>query len=77
MTHWGQQVFYLPSTIPLLADQTTQINGTIEMIRSKESARLYNVRFLYTTSRRMTGVDNEKGTSLMNGDLVELVYQIP
>ncbi|KAL7529561.1 hypothetical protein ACHAXR_003029, partial [Thalassiosira sp. AJA248-18] len=75
-THWGQQVFHLPSAIPLLADQTTRLNGTMEMMRTKESARLYNVRYRYTTSRRKTGSDKEGGV-LMQGKSEELVYQIP
>ena len=75
-THWGQQVFHLPSAIPLLADQTTRIQGTLEMMRTKESARLYNVRLRYSTSRRKTGVDKD-GTVLMKGEPAELVYQIP
>ena len=76
-THWGQQVFHLPSAIPLLADQTTRINGTMEMMRTKESARLYNVRYRYTTSRRKTGSDKDGGGVLMKGKSEELVYQIP
>jgi protein arginine N-methyltransferase 1 len=75
-THWGQQVFHLPSAIPLLADQSTRINGTMEMMRTKESARLYNTRFRFATSRRKTGSDAD-GNVLMRGEPVELVYQIP
>ena len=75
-THWGQQVFHLPSAIPLLADQTTRLNGTLEMHRTKESARLYNCRFRYVSSRRKTGSDKD-GAVLMKGKSEELVYQIP
>ena len=75
-THWGQQVFHLPSAIPLLADQTTRIDGTMEMMRTKESARLYNTRFRFVSSRRKTGTDKEGGV-LMKGKTEELVYQIP
>ena len=75
-THWGQQVFDLPSAIPLLADQTTRLNGTLEMMRTKESARLYNVRFRYEASRRKSGED-DKDSVLMKGKPEELVYQIP
>jgi len=75
-THWGQQVFHLPSAIPLLADQTTRLNGTLEMMRTKESARLYNVRFRHESSRRKTGTDKD-GDVLMKGKKDELVYQIP
>ena len=76
-THWGQQVFHFPSAVPLLADQTTRIHGTLEMMRTKESARLYNVRFRYATSRRKTGSDAEGSGVLMRGKEEELVYQIP
>ncbi|KAL7541904.1 hypothetical protein ACHAWF_007052 [Thalassiosira exigua] len=80
-THWGQQVFHLPSAIPLLAGQTTRIRGAMEMARTKESARLYNVRFQYETSRRKTGSKETSGGSgggvLMKGRTEELVYQMP
>lgn len=75
-THWGQQVFHLPAAIPVLADQTTSITGTLEMMRTKESARLYNVRYRLTVSRRKSGSEND-GSVLMKGEPMELVYQIP
>lgn len=75
-THWGQQVFHLPSAIPLLANQTTRMHGTLEMMRTKESARLYNVRFRYETSRRKSGSDGKEGM-LMKSNKEELIYQIP
>lgn len=75
-THWGQQVFHLPSAIPLLADQTTRLDGTMEMMRTKESARLYNIRFRFTSSRRKTGSDKEGGV-LMKSKVEELIYQMP
>jgi protein arginine N-methyltransferase 1 len=74
-THWGQQVFHLPAAIPVLSEQTTRIQGTMEMMRTKESARLYNVRYRFTTSRKKSGV-NDQGV-LMKGEPMELVYQIP
>eukprot|EP00986_Skeletonema_menzelii_P010537 scaffold5150_cov133-Skeletonema_menzelii.AAC.11 len=76
-THWGQQVFHLPSAIPLLADQTTRIQGTLEMMRTKDSARLYNVRFRFSSSRRRTSSQDRDGDVLMKGKPEELVYQIP
>jgi hypothetical protein len=76
-THWGQQVFHLPSAIPLLPDQTTRIAGTLEMMRTKDSARLYNVRFRFVSSRRKTEDGGGEGTVLMTGKEEELVYQIP
>jgi len=76
-THWGLQVFHLPSAIPLLADQTTRIQGTLEMMRTKDSARLYNVRLRFSSSRRRTSSQDRDGDVLMKGKPEELVYQIP
>jgi len=76
-THWGQQVFHLPSAIPLLADQTTRIQGTLEMMRTKDSARLYNVRLRFSSSRRRSSSQDRDGDVLMKGKPEELVYQIP
>lgn len=73
-THWGQQVFHLPAAIPVLGGQTTCIAGTLEMMRTKESARLYNVRYRFSTERKKSGGD---GGVLMKGEPMELVYQIP
>ena len=50
-THWGQQVFYFASGIPLMQGQTTNITGSLEMTRTKENARLYNCRIKYASSR--------------------------
>ena len=47
------------------------------MMRTKESARLYNVRFRYTCSRRKSGSSDKDGDVLMKGKPEELVYQIP
>eukprot|EP00984_Skeletonema_dohrnii_P009954 scaffold3836_cov87-Skeletonema_dohrnii-CCMP3373.AAC.3 len=66
-THWGQQVFHLPSAIPLLANQTTRIQGTLEMMRTKDSARLYNVCLRFSSSRRRTNSQNRDGDVLMKG----------
>merc|ERR1712157_287658 len=41
-THWGQQTFYLYSSIPLIHGETTDIQGNIRMYRSKDNARLYD-----------------------------------
>jgi len=70
-------VFHLPSAIPLLPEQTTRIAGTLEMMRTKDSARLYNVRFRFVSSRRKTEDGGKEGTVLMTGKEEELVYQIP
>lgn len=74
-THWGQQTFYLPSSIPLMRGQTTKLQGNLEMMRTKENSRLYNCRISYTSSR-IKGEDG-KGPVLMKSELVEQVYQIP
>ena len=47
-----------------------KIDGTMEMYRSKENARLYNVKFRYTIAAAVDGSNN-----LM--DPVESVYNIP
>ena len=65
VTHWGQQVFYLPSAISL-SDSPVQIDGTIEMKRSKELARLYTVHFKM----------NENSTIATTANTLELSYQI-
>lgn len=51
-THWGQQVFHLLSSIPVLQGETTRLQGSLEMTRSKENARLYNCRIRYVSTRR-------------------------
>uniref|UniRef100_A0A7S1XT92 type I protein arginine methyltransferase n=1 Tax=Phaeomonas parva TaxID=124430 RepID=A0A7S1XT92_9STRA len=40
-THWGQQVFYLPSALDVANGQG--LSGEIRMMRQKENKRLYNV----------------------------------
>jgi type I protein arginine methyltransferase len=74
-THWGQQVFYFASGIPLLQNQTTVLRGTIEMMRTKENARLYNARLTYSASRHKN--DDPEGHVLMKSDETEQVYTIP
>jgi protein arginine N-methyltransferase 1 len=74
-THWGQQVFYLQSGIPLLQGETTQLVGSVEMVRTKENARLYNTKIKYSSSRRKN--DDKSGQVLMKSDVTEQVYLIP
>jgi type I protein arginine methyltransferase len=74
-THWGQQVFYFTSSIPLLQAHTTRLNGTIEMTRTKENARLYNVRLTYESSRFKNN-DPEKQV-LRVSEKTEQVYSMP
>ena len=62
-THWGQMAFYFPSPIKVPSGGGVKINGSMEMKRAKQNARLYNVHFNYTVGD--------------NGDEVEAVYQIP
>ena len=75
-THWGQQTFHLPTSIPLLRGEVTRLKGSLEMTRSRENARLYNCRIRYNTSRRKAG-EGRDGATLMKGEDVENVYQIP
>ena len=75
-THWGQQTFYLLSSIPLLKGEVTRLEGTIEMMRTKENARLYNCRFKFQNSRRKKS-EPADGALLMKSGVSELVYQIP
>lgn len=74
-THWGQQVFYFHSGIPLLSGETTQIKGDIEMFRTKENARLYNCKFRFTAERRKTGDDEDR--VLNKSVLNEQLYLMP
>lgn len=74
-THWGQQTFYLLSSLPLLKGEVTRLEGNIEMTRTKENARLYNCKFTLQNSRRKIG--QEDGTFLMKSQRTENVYQIP
>lgn len=75
-THWGQQVFHLLSSIPLIQGEKTRLQGSLEMTRSKENARLYNCRIRYSSTRRKAD-ENKDGKVLMKGGIVEHVYQIP
>mmetsp|Transcript_16207 Transcript_16207/g.18466 ORF Transcript_16207/g.18466 Transcript_16207/m.18466 type:complete len:473 (+) Transcript_16207:172-1590(+) len=75
-THWGQQVFHTLSSIPLIQGEKTQLQGSLEMTRSKENARLYNCRIRYNSTRKRNGEDQD-GKVLMKGAAIEHVYQIP
>merc|ERR1719162_1683306 len=71
-THWGQQVFHLLSSIPLIAGETTSIKGSLEMTRSKDNARLYNCRIRHKSTRR-NSTENKEGDVLMRSAMVENV----
>jgi protein arginine N-methyltransferase 1 len=75
-THWGQQVFYFPSSYPLLGGETTRLQGQLEMTRTKENSRLYNCRITYNISRRRSD-EKPDGSVLMRTAEIEQVYQIP
>lgn len=75
-THWGQQVFHSLSSIPLIQGETTRLQGSLEMTRSKENARLYNCRIRHSSTRRKSE-EKKDGKVLMKGNIVEHVYQIP
>ncbi len=55
--------FYFPSRIKVPSGGGVKINGSMEMKRAKQNARLYNVHFNYTVGD--------------DADEVEAVYQIP
>jgi protein arginine N-methyltransferase 1 len=87
-THWGQQVFYFASGIPLFHGETTTLTGSLEMTRTKENARLYNCRIRYSSSRRKNDDDDndgdgdgkhnhDSGRILMKSGETEQVYNIP
>jgi len=75
-THWGQQVFHLLSSITILPEEIVRLFGSLELMRTKENARLYNCRMKFKTSRRKTG-EPKDGNVLMESDTHEYVYQIP
>ena len=75
-THWGQQTFYFPSSIPLMRGQTTRLAGQLEMMRTKQNARLYNCRITYISSRRSNDVGQD-GPVLHKSEPIEHVYHIP
>jgi protein arginine N-methyltransferase 1 len=74
-THWGQQVFYFNAGIPLLQGETTKLAGGLEMVRTKENARLYNCKIKYSASRSKN--DDPDGHVLMKSSVTEQVYLIP
>lgn len=87
-THWGQQTFYFTSSIPVLKGEITILNGSMEMMRTKENARLYNCRIEYQSSRiRATmgkriledGSEKNEPTEqvLMKSNRISQIYHIP
>jgi len=75
-THWGQQIFYFGSCVPLINGETTRIKGNLEMMRRADNARLYNCKIEYECSRRKDEQPSD-GRLLMKGKPIENVYQIP
>jgi hypothetical protein len=57
-----------------LQGETTTFNGTLEMTRTKENARLYNCRIKYSSSRRK---NDDADHVLMKSGETEQVYTIP
>ena len=72
-THWGQQAFFLESSIPLIAGEVTDISGNIELMRSEDNARLYNSKITHKTERK----NKNSGVQLYESQLNTTVYQIP
>lgn len=64
-THWGQQVFFLEDPIEL--DPGDTVSGTMDMVRQKDSERLYDVIVKFRVRRR------EGGPSPM----VTIKYEMP
>lgn len=62
--------------IPLLKGETTRLEGSLEMTRTKENSRLYNCRVTYTSSRRRSE-ESKDGPLLMQSLPNTHVYQIP
>jgi protein arginine N-methyltransferase 1 len=75
-THWGQQVFYLPSPIPVLRGEVTHLQGSLQMTRTKANARLYNCKIIHKTSRCKVKPDGTQ-VVLCQSDESTHVYQIP
>lgn len=75
-THWGQQTFYFLSAMPAMKGETTRLQGSIELMRTKENSRLYNARFKYSSSRRRSE-ESKDGQLLMKSPEINQVYQIP
>ena len=75
-THWGQQTFYFMSALPTMKGETTRLQGSIELMRTKENSRLYNCRFKYTSSRRKSEEDKD-GQLLMKTPEINQIYQVP
>ncbi|GMI20232.1 hypothetical protein TeGR_g6646, partial [Tetraparma gracilis] len=72
-THWGQQVFHLTSPINLLPGEETSIDGSLDMIRTKENVRLYNVKLDYDVERKNVS----SGIVLNKSKPASFLYQIP
>ena len=72
-THWGQQSFFLPSPIPLVGQTVTALTGTLDLVRSKDNARLYlcGIKFKSKRSDRATGKEQFEST------VTDVRYQMP
>ena len=56
--------------------QTTRVEGGLEMMRTKQNARLYNCRITYSSSRRKNDM-GKNDTPLFKSKPTEHVYAIP
>lgn len=72
-THWGQQSFFLPSPLPLVAQSITTLTGTLDMMRSKDNARLYLCGIKYKSKR----ADRTTGVEQMESAVTDVRYQMP
>jgi type I protein arginine methyltransferase len=87
-THWGQQTFYFvqPILVPpkINSNQNSpplRLHGSLELLRTKENARLYNCRIAYQTTTTTVSPQEEEGgggeATEVTSDLKDYIYQIP
>lgn len=80
-THWGQQTFYFVSPVLVPPNTSVQLKGALELLRTKENARLYNCRLAYqtTTTKQLPSANRDEGSmeESIVGEMVNQVYQIP
>jgi type I protein arginine methyltransferase len=87
-THWGQQTFYFvqPIVVPPKSNGNNpplRLHGSLELVRTKENARLYNCRIAYQTTTTINPQEEEEGgggggeATEVTSDLKDYIYQIP
>jgi type I protein arginine methyltransferase len=86
-THWGQQTFYFVQPIVVPRPQTSgraaaappplRLHGSLELVRTKENARLYNCRIAYQTTTTTSQEEEGNEATEVTSDLKDYIYQIP